>query len=56
MSIEFLIVEIMSARVHTQSLQLYLSLCDPMDCSPQAPLSIGKNTGVDYHAFLQGSS
>ena len=41
MSTEFILVDIIRARVHTQSLQLYPSLCDPMDCSPQAPLSIG---------------
>ena len=27
--------------VHARSLQLYLTLCDPMNCSPQAPLSLG---------------
>ena len=27
--------------MHTQSLQLCLNLCDPMDYNPQAPLSIG---------------
>ena len=38
--------------------QLCLILCDPMDCSPpgssvhgDAP---GKNTGVGFHALLQG--
>ena len=33
------------------------ALCDPMDCSPQAPLSWdspGKNTGAGCHALLQG--
>ena len=32
------------------------TLCDPMDCSRQAPLSMGilKNTGVGCHALLQG--
>ena len=37
--------------------QLYLTLCDPMDCSHQAPLSMGfpdKNTGVGCHFLLQG--
>ena len=26
---------------HPKSLQAYPALCDPMDCSPQAPLSMG---------------
>ena len=33
------------------------TLCDPMDCSQQAPLSTGfssKNTGVGCYALLQG--
>ena len=33
------------------------ALCDPMDCRPQAPLSVkfpGKNIGEGSHAFLQG--
>ena len=37
--------------------QLCLTLCDPMDCSPQAPHpwdSLGKNTEVGSHALLQG--
>ena len=32
------------------------TLCDPMDCSPQPPLtrdSPGENTGVGCHALLQ---
>ena len=38
--------------------QSCLTLCDPMDCSPPG-LSVyedspGKNTGVGYHALLQG--
>ena len=28
-------------RVHSQSLQSCLTLCNPMDCSYQAPLSMG---------------
>ena len=43
----------MHAKLH----QSYPTLCDPMDCSPQAPLSWdspGKNTGVGYYALLQG--
>ena len=34
-----------------------LCLCDPMNCSLQAPLSIefpSKNTGVGCHFLLQG--
>ena len=27
--------------MHAKSLQLYLTLCDPKDCSHQAPLSMG---------------
>ena len=38
--------------------QLYLTLCDPMDCSlPGSSVhedSLGKNTGVVCHALLQG--
>ena len=38
--------------------QLYLSLCDPMDCRPARLLcpwdSPGRNTGVGCHALLQG--
>jgi len=38
--------------------QLCLTLCDPMDCSPPGSFvdgdSPGKNTGVGYHALLQG--
>ena len=40
-----------------KSLQLYLTVCDSMDCSHQAPLSMGfpgKNTGVGCCALLQG--
>ena len=39
------------------SFQSCPSLCNPMDCSPQAPHpwdSPGKNTGVGCHALLQG--
>ena len=39
---------------------LGLTLCDPVYCSHQAPLSLGfspsKNTGVGCHFLLQGSS
>ena len=42
--------------VRAKSLQLYLTLCDPMDCSlPGASVHgdpPGKNTGMSYHAFL----
>ena len=42
-----------------KSLQSYLTLCDPMDCSPPGSSvhgidSPGKNTGVGCHALLQG--
>ena len=40
-----------------KSLQLCLTLCDPMDCSPPGSCpwdSTGKNTGMGYHALLQG--
>ena len=42
-----------------KSLQLCLTLCNPMDCSRPASLlcpwdSLGKNTGVGCHALLQG--
>ena len=39
---------------HFSHVQLF---CNPMDYSPQAPLSMnspGKNTGVGCHALLQG--
>ena len=42
----------------TASLQLCLTLCDPMDCIPAGSSvhedSPGKNTGVGCHALLQG--
>ena len=38
--------------------QSYLTLCNPVNCSPPGSSvhedSPGKNTGVDCHAFLQG--
>ena len=38
--------------------QSYLTLCDPMDCSLSGSSvhgdSPGKNTGVGFHALLQG--
>ena len=38
--------------------QLYLTLCNPMDCNPPGTSvhgdSPGKNTGVGCHALLQG--
>ena len=44
--------------MHAKSLQLCLTLCDPMDCSlPGSSIhrdSPGKNTEVGFHAFLQG--
>ena len=46
--------------VHANLLQLCLTLCDPMDCSPSGSpvheISPGKNTGVGGHALLQGIS
>ena len=45
-------------RLHVRAVaQSCPTLCDPVDCSPQAPLSLnfpGKNTGVGCHLFLQG--
>ena len=38
-------------------IQARLTLCDPKDCTGQAPLSMdspGKNTGVGCHALLEG--
>ena len=43
--------------LHAKLLQLYPTLCDIMDCSCQAPLSVGysgKNGGVGCHGLLQG--
>ena len=44
--------------MHDQSLQLCPTLCDPMDCSPPGSSvhgdSPGKNTGVGWHALVQG--
>ena len=43
------------ACLRVKSLQSCPTLCDPMDCSPQAPLfmdSPGKNTGVGCSFFL----
>ena len=37
--------------------QSYPTLCDPMDCTHQAPLPMGfpgQNTGVGSHSLLQG--
>ena len=46
--------------VCTKSLQSYPALCDSVDCSPPGFSvhgdSLGKNTGVDCHALLQGIS
>ena len=45
--------------VHTKSFQLYLTLCDLLDCSLPGSLcpwdSPGKNTGVGCHALIQGN-
>ena len=48
----------MCAHTRAQLLQSYLTLCNPMDCSPLGS-SVhgnfpGKNTGVGWHALLQG--
>ena len=43
--------------MHAKSLQSCPTLCDPVDCSHQTPLSMefpGKNTGVGCHFLLQG--
>ena len=44
--------------VHAKLLQLFLTLCHPVDCSPPgSPVhgdSPGENTGVGCHALLQG--
>ena len=44
--------------VHAKLLQSYPTLCNLVDCSPPWLLcpwdSPGKNTGVGYHALLQG--
>ena len=45
------------ACMHTKSLELYHTLCDPMNCSPPGfsfhEDSLGKNTGVCCGALLQ---
>ena len=44
--------------MHVKSLQLCPTLCDPVHCSPPGSSvhgdSPGKNSGVGYHALLQG--
>ena len=48
---------ILSMYVCAKLIPLYLTLCDLMDCSPQAPLSMnspGKSTGVGCHFLLHG--
>ena len=44
--------------MHAKSLQSCPTLCDLVDCSPPGPAvhgdSSGKNTGVGFHALLQG--
>ena len=44
------------SHVHAKSLQLCLTLGNPMGCNPLlCPWdSLGKNTGVGFHALLQG--
>ena len=50
--------QINTKLLHVKLLQLHLTLCDPMDCSPPGS-SVhgdfpGKNTRVGCHALLQG--
>ena len=49
---------LITRAVHAcQVAQSFLTLCDPMDCSPPGSCpwdSPGKNTGVGCHALLQG--
>ena len=46
------------ARVCAKWIQLYATLCSPMDCSPPGSSvhwdSLDKNTGVGCHFLLQG--
>ena len=53
-----IILEHLFTEVKVSAVQLCLTLCDPMDCSPQGSSvhgdSPGKNTGVGCHALLQG--
>ena len=48
----------MCIYTHTNLLQSYLTQCDSIDCSPPCASvhgdSPGKNTGVGFHALLQG--
>ena len=47
----------MLSEVYVLVTQSYLTLCDPIDCSPPGSSVHGildMNTGVDYHALLQG--
>ena len=49
----------MHACLHAKSLQSCPTLYDPMDCYPASLFcpwdSLGRNTGVGCHAFLQGN-
>ena len=51
----FLLQSLVCVRLVTQECP---TLCDPLDCSPPGTFvhgdSLGKNTGVDCHALLQG--
>ena len=40
---------LLRACMHAKSLQSCLTLCDPMDCSPQAPLSMGFSRQEDWN-------
>ena len=42
---------LISMCIHAQLPQLCLTLCDPMDCSPQAPLSM-RFSGQEYWSGL----
>ena len=45
--------------MHGKSLQLFPTLCDPMDCSPQASLSMGFSRQIlewVVISFTKGSS
>ena len=57
---EFVTDCLIASCMHAQLLQLCLTLCDPMDCSLLGSSahgdSPGRDTEVDWHGFLQGSS
>ena len=57
-TITFVTKHVAMLQLHAKSLQLCLTFCDPMDCSPPGSSvngdSPGKNTGVGCHSLLQG--